>query len=395
MKKKVIIYLINSPLSKRDFSRFGIQNWINFGWKVRVFDITKILYPKLSNYIYESNISVDFDGLTIFQQINNLFFEINNLENKVVFIDLLGVSFTENRVRNAAKAHGLLVEFRLGSVPRPQSSSILEKINLLKRPVIFAYYLKKFIQYYFKKIISKKYLPDYTVVSGTDSMVGVKDNETSIIKAHNFDYDLFLKEKNIKQNKESNFLVFLDEDASSHSDYIRLGVKPYVTEKNYYSVVDQGLNIISKSLKLNIKIAAHPRSNYENKKIKYQYPIIKEKTFELIRDADVVIGHSSTALQWAVLMNKPIILVTTNEIQNAAYANPFLKIINSFATQLGKKIINLDDISKIENINTYLSIDKEKYKKYIETYVKTKESPEKLIWHIVIEKIEKELQFKN
>ena len=39
--QKQVIYLISSPLSVRDYERFGISNWINANWKVKVFDITK------------------------------------------------------------------------------------------------------------------------------------------------------------------------------------------------------------------------------------------------------------------------------------------------------------------------------------------------------------------
>ena len=36
--QKQVIYLVSSPLGIRDFKRFGIKNWINHGWKVKVFD---------------------------------------------------------------------------------------------------------------------------------------------------------------------------------------------------------------------------------------------------------------------------------------------------------------------------------------------------------------------
>ena len=151
--------------------------------------------------------------------------------------------------------------------------------------------------------------------------------------------------------------------------------------------MDLGLDLIAKSLKLNIKIAAHPRSNYEVKKIKYKLPIIKNKTFELIKDADVVIGHYSTSLQWAVIMKKPIILITTDEIYNDVYQ----KLIDSTAKVLGKKVLNINKVSRVNNYKNYLNVDNKKYEKYIETYVKIKDTPEKLLWNIVIEHIENDL----
>ena len=57
----------------------------------------------------------------------------------------------------------------------------------------------------------------------------------------------------------------MDEDGPYHSDFSRLGIEPFVTSKNYFPIIDDGLEKISNILKLNIKIAAHPRSNYSEK----------------------------------------------------------------------------------------------------------------------------------
>ena len=222
-------------------------------------------------------------------------------------------------------------------------------------------------------------------------MMGVNNKKTSVIKAHNFDYDFFIKKKETKSNKKGKFLVFLDEDGPYHSDFIRQEIRPFVTADKYFTVIDLGLSEIAKSLNLKIKIAAHPRSNYDDKQIKYKHTILKNKTFELIRDADVVVSHMSTALQWAVVMKKPIIFVTTDEIQNEFYAKSYAKHIDYFAATLGKKVVNLSDLSSINNWGDYLNIDEEKYEKYIETYIKTKGSQQKLVWDIVIEHIQKDL----
>lgn len=58
---------------------------------------------------------------------------------------------------------------------------------------------------------------------------------------------------------------------------------------------------------------------------------------------------------------------------------------------MGKKIINLNHLSEINDFSDYLNIDNEKYENFIDTYVKTKGSPEKLVWDIVIKHIESDL----
>lgn len=396
--KKQVIYLITSPLTKRDLKRFGIKNWVDHGWKVKVFDVTSFLRPKFWRYVEGEKFSGNFEGLKIFYNIKALLSALNNLQNKVVFIDFLAFSAAEMRIRKIARTHGVLVQVLAGCLPEPKNKiNILNLFSLIKNPTVFIDKLIFFIKNKSKQIIAKIYFPDYSpnylVASGTKSMSGINYKKTSVIKAHNFDYDMIIQQNCVKSNKNSNFLVFLDEDGPYHSDFVFSKIAPFVTADKYYPVIDLGLSEIGKSLNLNIKIAAHPRSNYEAKKIKYKHPILEKKTFELIRDADVVVAHMSTAIQWAVIMKKPIIFVTTDEIQNEFYARSYANHINVFASVLGKKIVNLSDLSSINKWKDYLNVDEEKYEKYIETYIKTKGSSEKLLWNIVIEYIEKDLLF--
>lgn len=377
---------------ERNFKRFGIQNWIDHGWKVKVFDITKFKSPEFWRNIDGKKISHNYEGLTFFNNINELLFAINNLQNKVIFIDLLDFSYVTIKIRKAARANGIIVKLRLGYIPKGSGEKkFLELLKLVTNPINFVIKLISFIKTKISHINAKNFNPDYLVVGGTKSLANIDEKKTSIIRAHNFDYDYFIEGERVELNKNSNFLVFLDEDAAYHSDYKKLKVKPFVKADNYYPIVDNGLNKIAKSLNLNIKIAAHPRSNYETKSVKFNFPTIKNNTFELIKDSDVVVGHSSTAIQYALLLKKPIILVTTDEIQKAPYAKHWKQLINSLALTLGKEVINLNNLSNLNNYENYLNIDHKKYDLYIENYIKIKGSPEKKLWNIIIEHIQKDL----
>ena len=388
--QKQVIFLIREPLTLRDYQRFGIKNWIARGWKVRVFDITVILRPKFWTYVNGDKISYNFKGLKIFKNINEVLSEFSSLKNKVVFIDNIGFSSTEQKIRKLAHSHGVLIRMKLGSIPFYNTKkNIWELFFSIKKPIFFVRKLISFIQNKFENIRSKEFPPDYIVIGGRKSMMGINNQKTSIIKAHNFDYDFFIKKKQIKKKKK-NYLLFLDEYGPYHSDFNFFGKKPYVTAKNYYPSIDYALHKIAKSLSLNIKIAAYPRSNYKIKRIKYKYPVIKNKTFQLIRDANIVIGHYSSSLQMAIIMKKPIIFITTDEIEGE-YDRLFAKNIYSFATTLGKKAVNINHILNDTDWKDYLIIDNKKYEKYVDNYVKTKRSPKKLIWNTVIEHIENDL----
>jgi hypothetical protein len=391
-KQKQVIYLVSWPFTQRDFRRFGIKNWITHGWKVKVFDITSFLHPRFWRLVNEDKLTCKFKELKNFRNINEVLSEINNIKKKVVFIDHIQFSSTEERIRKAARAHGVLIRMHLGLVPIPNVKyNILEIFSLISSPIILTNKLISFIKYKIIKFKESKYYPDYMVVGGKKSMLGINKKKTSIIKAHNFDYDFFIKKKKIKSKKKGNYLLFLDENLSYWIGFNFFKWKPPVTAENYYPAIDNALHEIAKSSKLNIKIAAHPSSNYETKKIKYKNTIIKNKTFRLVKDAYAVVAHSSTSLQYAIIMKKPIIFITTDEIQNTPKNKYFREAIPQFARELGKTVFNVDQLSREHNWKNYLNVDDKKYEKYIENFIKTKGSQEKLLWNIVIEHIEKDL----
>ena len=131
---KQVIYLITSPLTERDFKRFGIQNWVDHGWKVKVFDGTSFLRPKFWRYVEGDKFSANFEGLKIFNNIKALLSALHNLQNKVVFIDLMALSVAEMRIRKIASVHGVLVGVQVGFIPGPKN-----KINIfiIKKEKVF------------------------------------------------------------------------------------------------------------------------------------------------------------------------------------------------------------------------------------------------------------------
>lgn len=81
--QKQVIYLVSSSFTKRDFERYGIKNWIKSGWEAKVFDVTSFLYPEYWRYIDGDKISYNFKGLTIFQNINEVLFALNNIKKRL------------------------------------------------------------------------------------------------------------------------------------------------------------------------------------------------------------------------------------------------------------------------------------------------------------------------
>jgi hypothetical protein len=379
---KSVVYLITSPLSKRDYDRFGIKCWLDRGWKVKVFDFTKFLKPEFWDYVDGTKLSIGFKGLNIFEDEISALSSIQQLKAGAFFIDRISWSSTENKIRLAAMKKGVIINLNLTSIPMSSQSTYFKLLNNIKKFLkhhIHAHRLiiKKFREFYLSA-------PNYFVAGGTKSIRKFSKSSTSIIKAHNYDYDYFLMDDSSKLEQVVDKVVFLDGDEAYHSDFINLGIKPYVTAERYYPTMDDGLSKIAEALNCELKIAAHPRSDYDKKIIKYSFPTLKDQTYELIKQSIVVVSHGSTCLQWAIFMRKPIILVTTDEMNKSIFRHT----TEAFAFALGKDVVNLNRIPKKYDWKSQLFINEKKYQNYIETYAKQSGSPEKPIWEIVIDRME-------
>jgi hypothetical protein len=386
ISNKSVIYLITSPLTKRDYDRFGIQRWLDRGWAVKVYDFTKFLKLEFWEHVNGQHLSVDFDGLKIIEDETSALILIESLEGSSVFIDLLGSSRAEQKLRQSLHYKGKTLKLKLGSFPsyRSDGSNLFRKVQkALNHPSVIFITIFDRIRRYCENS------PNYLVVGGTLSNPTVRENSV-LIKAHNLDYDSILTDQIPEDEIDNGGIVFLDGDEAYHSDYVHLGIDPYVTAENYYPFMDVGLSRIAESLGYDVKVAAHPRSDYDKKSIKYSLPILKDQTFELIKKAGVVVSHASTALQWAVYMRKPIILVTTDEIDKCVLK----QFIEAFAFALGKDVVNINKIPKKYDWKSQLFVDETKYQNYIETYVKQPGSPEKPVWEIVIDRMESDLLHK-
>jgi hypothetical protein len=381
---KLVVYLIISPLSNRDYDRFGIQRWLDRGWEVKVFDFTKFLKPEFWDYVDGTTLSIGFKGLNIFEDENSALSSIRQLKSGTVFIDIIHISRSEQNIRTTAKKKGIILKLKLGSLPVKQSDSSIF-FNMVQKGIkdpfgFFPKFANKIRQF-------REEVPDYFVVGGNISQLNTSKGNPSIIKAHNFDYDFIIAENTTENDQKAGGIVFLDANEAYHSDFVSLGIKPYVTAANYYPVMSAGLSQIAEALSCDVKIAAHPRSDYAKKSYKYSYPILKDQTFELIKKASVVVSHGSTSLQWSVYMRKPIILVTTDEMNESI----FRQTTEAFSLALGKDVVNLNRIAKNYDWKSQLFVDEEKYLNYFENYVKQAGTLEKPVWEIVIDRMELDL----
>lgn len=208
------------------------------------------------------------------------------------------------------------------------------------------------------------------------------NTKTEVVKIHTFDYDIFLEESKSDLLETSN-IVFLDAYLSFHPDDIFLGRHQPTSAADYYPALCKFFDYLEEKLNLEVIIAAHPKSHYEKHSDLFGGRRVENgKTGRLVRNAEIVVLHASTAINFIVLYQKPMIIITTDSIEK----HPFGEKIVDLASYFNKTPIN---ISREVSIDTEdeLEIDCERYAKYKKEFIKEKGSVELPFWQVVCNKI--------
>jgi hypothetical protein len=387
-----VVYLIDQPFDERNFQRFGIQAWIDRQWNVEVWDLTPWAHPQVWHSFTERGHRLkEFAGYFPVRSRSDFLRRLRGPRAIQYFIDLAGDSFHSLRAKWALKRAGAArIVCATGSIPVPDRAGSRSPASKVRKLIAKGPRggWNSLSGAFLAKVVARRIPTDLAVVSGTQSMT-LADNSKGVIKAHNFDYDIYLELERSAVARAAPYAVFIDQDYPFHLEFVYQGTGSVVTPERYFPAVCNGLEAIAAALELEVRIAAHPRASYEQRGVERffrSFPIERGRTAELIKGCKAVICHDSTAIQYAILFGKPIIFLTTDELLRAYEGASIEKI----AAELGKKPVNLDraDLPAVD-WRGELKVDLERYASYRSKYIKAEGSPESPLWTIVIDHVER------
>ena len=293
------------------------------------------------------------------------------------YIDEMNYSFLSFRIRSLLKKKNVLrIKQKLGLVPWiSYKINIIEKIIILKKRGNLASKIIKAIFDKFFLLLEPRV--DVFLCSGSKSTSSQPHNVIEIW-THSFDYQDYLDLKNDCELKDiGSYALSIDQSAPSHPDYETHNNTPPVSENKYYKSMNSFFDFFEKKTGLDIVIAGHPRRSPEASNCWNGRRQITGKTHELIRQSSIVLSHYSTALSFAIIYRKPILIVTTNEYLNSYRKYQFL----SFSETLNIDIINVDNYDENEITDEIYLINEELMKDYNEKYIKSQYSSSNDIWN--------------
>lgn len=383
---KKILYIVDSPFCERDYHRFGIEYFETKGYQVTVLDITPALYPSVHQapppdamahpglitactkeevvrYLEELDQTVTV--FCFFSQNNRSMFIFQEMPDGIQYF-----LFYLNPIPSCCKREAYSLKYFF--------------TNLKLLPGAFERRVHKVLQilrYYIRK--SNYHPPDYIFLGAAAAYACIPHPflhtpKDRMVYVHTLDYDLFLERFGSPRGGKGAPVVFIDQCGPFDVDRLYSGIPVLLTADKYYPALNRFFDRIEKSLHKQVIIAAHPRSHDQINREHYGgRECIRGDTLDLIAQSGLVITHGSTAINFAILYKKPIMLVTTDQWDQTYPGHTC-----GYARPLGKTVYNIDN-NREYPFDSEMTVNPDAYTTYRLHYIKGENTPEIPLWQVV------------
>lgn len=386
-----IIFFTEYPFSERECERFGIETLRANGFEVGVWDFAEWLHPEDLALIPQR---YPLSGLAprVIRTKQEARRAIAGLAPGTFVVNLVTYAPASASLYRSLSATGRpYAVFMANALPvAPQSErrggTLFRKLALL-REVTPAMLLERLFVRCPARFLGIR--PASLILAGGECSMVYRypvGASTEILWAHMLDYDFFLREgKRTQENTVKRMCVFIDEYLPYHRDFALLDMEAPATPEAYYPAMRRLFDAVEAQLGCRVVVAAHPSSEYARHDDCFGgREIVAGKTAEFVRDAACVIGHYSTAIGFAAMYGKPVIFVTSDEIEQSR-VRPF---IHAFARWLGKAPLNVSRELPM-NLSPELCVEEAAYQQYCRAFIKKEGTEELPFWQIFAQRMKR------
>ena len=215
-------------------------------------------------------------------------------------------------------------------------------------------------------------MPDQVVVGGSEEVARVRRDyprSTLQILANSSDYSHTLR-LNEAVIDTQNIAIFLDTGFPGFPrDEIVEKIVEQVSGTDWYPKINQFFKFVELTLATRVDIAMHPKHVGRNHQPMFGSRLtIGGQTPEMVAKCSLVIATNSTSISYAVAFAKPLILVTSDQIQNGRDQYK-ASLIANIAKETGAKIFNIDREYTEQELRDALVIDHAKRESYKRKYL--------------------------
>ena len=376
MSKKIILFLYPYVISDHTYYNYELdyldkQNNI----KLIIHDLSSIIYDKRFNNAWNC-INKNNKKINKFNTLYSWFFFIYKIKDKKN-VWVYNIIFSENFKSFIINLLIKLYGFPVIIYPSAQVAEAKTKKNIIffiKKIKLHLFNIKFLLfnlNYNLFSFISRffKYKKLFVLHAGKEKFLLHKKETKEIffIKGHALDYSNYLISKK-KYNNTKNTLVYLDTpDPYFKGDLNIMNLKYPKNFNLWYDSLNSFFSMLIKNFDYKIIIVPHPKNKGRNnpyfckKMINHDIKAAEK----LIPKCAAVISKGSTAISYAIINYRPIILIYS---QWYYFSHKYMKDIHFQAKELGKKAINIDKFT-LADISKNFYVDKKKYDQYKNKYL--------------------------
>lgn len=206
---------------------------------------------------------------------------------------------------------------------------------------------------------------DYSVLGGLAARGMLPKHAGKLIEAASFDFLEYCNTESQEDNK-AEFAVLIEENMAHDSDFALAGTKGADAD-TYFCRLSEYLQHVQFVTGVPIKVLPHPKS--DRARLKHYLPEfdqINETSAAAINKARFVLTHASTAISFAILASKPIMLIKLDELTPA-----IAKLMDNLAEALGIMPYAMADLNKLSETGMDALVPEEARRmSYIDNFVR-------------------------
>lgn len=362
-------YIFVTPPLNTYRKRYGMDYLRVKGCEVKVIDVSPIVNP---DAYHEVTADLITERIVLDSKRKYKMYMKKTSDDAVFFIttDFNFPSYFIHKAIRKRQKYGYLsrinTEFEFSAKPiRERVGGLLHDFNIKR--VVNSLFIR----------IPKRWLhlqaADFVILGGNKNTelylsISYIDEHTLIKHIHSADYETCLQA--LKQDEHlmvGKYCVFLDQYVPYHPDNISAGI--IVNPEKYYRELEAFFQFIEEKYSVKVVIAVHPRADYaKHPDVLSKYQKIRFKTAELVRDSEFVIAHYSNSVSMAAIFEKPMILITTDDLNKYQVSVSAQKQI---AELFGCSIYDISENIYENGLPEKIEIDTGKYEKFVYEYMCT------------------------
>jgi len=373
-----LLFLVESPFSARDVSRFGI-NVLSESFDVTVVDATAAIAPTFWRDHQDSQ--TDDPRVATVSTVAELEWMFASREPSVVISNLGHHAFRRRAYGLARACRATTLRFQLGSIPGDVviQSSARQRLNVrfgqLQSPREIVPRIARAVA----RRAMPRPAPDLYVAGGAAVAGQWVGRHTRTIHAHSIDVDAYRAAAADPRSTGAPVALYLDQHLGLHSDYAHNGVSRPVDPERFYPLLRQFFAHVTAATGLSILVAPHPRAPRATARERFgDVEVADAPTSVLSRRAALFLGHGSTALSYAVLAHRPALLIGDDELMSSWFGIH----VAAFSEALGAPIVSVTaDVDAIAD--AIKPVDKDRYRRYAHDHLTTVPNDPRATWQIV------------